>query len=145
MTFNEKLLEEREYIGEGYSPVVDYGAWRVAILNYTDDLLPQNIADMQRHDETDEIFVLLRGRCILFVGAGEETATSVFAQDMEPLKVYNVKRTAWHTHTLSADAMVLIVENRDTNEANSPSCLLDEAQRKRIVDLTHMLWEDRMV
>ncbi len=35
MACNEKLLEEREYTGEGYSPVVDYGAWRVAILNYT--------------------------------------------------------------------------------------------------------------
>jgi hypothetical protein len=145
MTFNEKLLEEREYIGEGYSPVVDYGTWRVAVLNYADELLPQNIADVQRHDETDEIFVLLRGCCILFIGAGEETITSIFAQDMEPLKVYNVKRAAWHTHTLSEDAMVLIVENRDTSEANSPKCPLDGAQRKRIVDLAHMLWEDRMI
>jgi hypothetical protein len=144
VTVSEELLEEREYTGAGYSPVVDYGAWRVAILNYADELLPQDIADMQRHDETDEIFVLLRGRCILFIGAGEESVTSIFAQDMEPLKIYNVKKTAWHTHTLSKGAMVLIVENRDTSEANSPKCPLDEAQRKRIVDLTHVLWGDRL-
>ncbi len=95
---------------------------------------------MQRHDETDEVFVLLRGRCILFLGDGTETVTAIHAQDMQPLKVYNVKKAARHTHTLSRDAMVLIVENRDTTEANSPTCPLNAAQRQRIVDLTRMLW-----
>ena len=53
----EKLLEVREYKKEGYSPVVDYGAWRVAILNYNDQLLPENLTAMQRHNETDEVFI----------------------------------------------------------------------------------------
>lgn len=138
---DEKLLEKREFTDAGYSPVVDYGTWRVAVLNYTDELLPQNIADMQRHDETDEVFVLLRGRCILFLGDGAETVTTIYAQDMQPFKIYNVKKGAWHTHTLSHDAMVLIVENKDTT--NSPRCSLDETQRQRIIDLTETLWKDR--
>jgi hypothetical protein len=141
MPINESL-EIREYTGEGYMPVIDYDAWRVAILNYSDELLPQNITHMQRHDETDEVFVLLRGRCILFIGEGDEHVTSIFAQDMEPLKMYNVKRSAWHTHTLGEDAMVLIVENRDTTVQNSPTCPLDGAQRKRLVELTRTLWSD---
>ncbi|MEE8390481.1 MAG: hypothetical protein V3S14_06750 [Anaerolineae bacterium] len=140
MSINESLLEIHAYTGEGYMPVIDYGAWRVAILNYADELLPQNITHMQRHDETDEVFVLLRGRCILFIGEGDEAVTSIFAQDMEPFKMYNVKKSAWHMHTLSKDAMVLIVENRDTTVQNSPTCPLDEAQRKKLVDLTHHLW-----
>jgi len=140
MPINESLLEIREYTGEGYMPVIDYGAWRAAILNYAEELLPQNITHMQRHDETDEVFVLLRGRCILFIGEGDERVTSIFAQDMEPLKMYNVKRSAWHTHTLSEDAMVLIVENRDTTVQNSPTYPLDKAQRKKLVDLSRALW-----
>jgi hypothetical protein len=140
MPINESLLEIREYTGEGYMPVIDYGAWRAAILNYAEELLPQNITHMQRHDETDEVFVLLRGRCILFVGEGDERVTSIFAQDMEPLRMYNVKRSAWHTHTLSEDAMVLIVENRDTTEQNSPTYPLDKVQRKKLVDLSRALW-----
>jgi len=132
---DESFLEIHEYSGQGYHPLVDYGAWRVAVLNYAEELLPQNISHMQRHDETDEVFVLMQGRCVLFFGIGDEQVTSILAQDMEPLKLYNVKKSVWHTHTLSEGSMVLIVENRDTNEANSPHATLNQAQRKQLVDL----------
>lgn len=140
MMIPETLLEVREHNNEGYRPVVDYGAWRVAILNYSDDLLPENLASMQQHNETDEVFVLLRGGCILFIGDGGPTVTDLFAQNMEPLKIYNVKKSVWHTHTLTRDAMVLIVENRDTTLDNSPFCPLSDGQRQSIVDLTRKLW-----
>ena len=140
MAIDEALLEIRSYKEEGYKPLVDYGAWRVAVLRYIGELLPENLDKMQRHDETDEVFVLLDGRCILFIGAGEETITEIFAQDMEPLKIYNVKRSCWHTHTLSEDAMVLIVENRDTGTVNSPEIDLSEAQKGRLIMLTREIW-----
>lgn len=137
----ETFLEVREYNGIGYAPVVDYGAWRVAILRYIDDLLPQNLGKMQRHDETDEVFVLLAGRCILFIGEGAEYVTEIHAQDMEPMKLYNVKRGCWHTHTLNEDATVLIIENQDTNLSNSPEIPLDATQNERIIELTRQLWK----
>lgn len=139
---SEKLLEVREHTTPGYCPLVDYEAWRVAILNYSDELRPENLKAMQRHNETDEVFVLLRGRCILFLGAGEATVEAVFAQDMQPHKIYNVKKAVWHTHTLSQDAMVLIVENRDTTFDNSPFCALTTAQQQTITGLTRTLWAD---
>ena len=97
MNIAESLLEVREHSDAGYRPVVDYQSWRVAILNYGDDLLPENLAFMQRHNETDEVFVLLAGRCILLIGEGKDTVTKVFAEDMKPFKIYNVKKTVWHT------------------------------------------------
>src|SRR5204862_4243063 len=106
MPVSEKLVEISEYKGIGYQPLVDYGAWRVAILNYHPELLPENIDNMQRHDETDEVFVLLAGQCTLFLGEGGDAITGIVAEDMQPFKLYNVKRGAWHTHTLSEDAMV---------------------------------------
>ena len=135
MPVPESLLEIREFTGEGYKPVIDFGAWRVAILRYCDELLPHNIHDMQRHHETDEVFVLLQGHCALFLGEGEDGITRVLAQDMEPLKVYNVKRGVWHHHALSEDAVVLIVENRDTTDANSSNVQLSEAQQATLVSL----------
>jgi hypothetical protein len=141
MNISETLLEVRDHNEEGYRPVIDFATWRVAILNYADTLLPEKIASMQRHNETDEVFVLLRGRCILFLGrGGDSTVKQVFAEDMQRFKVYNVKRGAWHTHTLSTDGMVLIVENRDTTYDNSPFCRLTELQQKEIVKLTLELW-----
>jgi hypothetical protein len=135
MLISEELLEVREHTTEGYKPVVDFDAWRVAVLNYSPGLLPENITSMQRHNETDEVFVLLRGRCILFLGQGDAAVTQVFAENMVPLKIYNVKKAAWHTHTLSEDGMVLVVENRNTTYDNSPFCQLTRAQQEEIVKL----------
>ena len=140
MPIDPALLEVRDYAGPGYRPLVDYGAWRVALLNFIDELLPERLDTMQRHDETDEVFVLLSGRCLLFLGEGKEAVRQIEAEDMQPLKLYNVRRGAWHTHTLSRDACVLIVENRDTTDANSPRVPLGEAQRRQIVELTRRLW-----
>jgi hypothetical protein len=142
MPVSEKLLEVRDHDKEGYLPVVDYGAWRVAVLNYSDALRIENLNAMQRHNETDEVFVLLKGRCILFLGEGIEAVTAVHASDMQAYKIYNVKKRVWHTHTLSRDAMVLIVENRDTTFGNSPFCALSDVQRETIVTLTQRLWAE---
>ena len=141
MTISETLLGIRQFAEEGYQPLIDYGEWRVAFLRYIDELLPENISKMQRHDETDEVFVLLEGRCILFIGEGNEQITQIHAQDMEPLRLYNVKRSCWHTHTLSEGTTVLIVENRDTADHNSPEIELDPEQRTNLWVLTRKLWE----
>ncbi len=142
MSISESLLEVREYAGEGYQPLIDFGAWRVAILRYHPELLPFNITDMQRHDETDEVFVLLMGRCMLFLGDGREQMriTDIYAVDMEPLKLYNVKRGAWHTHSLSQNATVLIIENVDTTLQNSPKIALSAAQREKLIALAGGMW-----
>ena len=140
MAIDHKLLDIQAYEGEGYRPLIDYECWRVAVLRYIDELLPENITTMQRHDETDEVFVLLEGRCILFIGEGSDAITAIHAQDMEPLKLYNVKRTCWHTHTLSEDATVLIVENRNTADHNSPEILLEPDRRDEVVSLAADIW-----
>lgn len=136
----ETLIEVREHNGADYRPLVDYQSWRVARMNYTDDLTPDKINRMQKHTETDEVFVLMNGRCILFLGEGEETVTKIHAVDMELYKVYNVKRGVWHSHTFSEDARVLIVENRDTVVENSPFTALTESQQAEVAALTKSLW-----
>lgn len=135
-----ELLEIREHSGDGYQPLVDFGGWRVAILNYSADLLPERLTRMQRHNETDEVFVLLAGCCILFVGEGQDAVTRIHAENLQPGRVYNVKQAVWHTHTLSQDAKVLVVENRETTYDNSPFVSLTPAQHHRLLDLTRSLW-----
>lgn len=136
------LVEISEYTGEGYRPLVDYGAWRVAILRYHPELDADVIRTMQRHDETDEVFVLLSGHCILFLGEGDDHITAIHAEDMRPFKVYNVKRGAWHSHTLSQDANVLIVENVDTTADNSPVVKIAPEHQAELVKLTRQLWAE---
>ncbi|HMZ07400.1 MAG TPA: hypothetical protein PK078_07260 [Anaerolineales bacterium] len=137
----DTLLEVRDHTGPDYMPLVDYQSWRVALMNYTDDLTPDKINRMQKHTETDEVFVLMAGRCILFIGEGEESVTQVHAVDMDLYKLYNVKRGVWHSHTFSKDARVLIVENRDTVVENSPFVGLNGEQQNEVMELTKKLWQ----
>jgi len=132
MAIGEELLDVSSHDGPGYAPVVDFGAWRVALMNRSDDYVPGGLARMERHNETDEVFVLLEGSAILFIGEPAEDGSGigrVHPCAMEKGKVYNVRRSAWHACALSREAKVLIVENRDTNEANSDYIELDDAQR----------------
>lgn len=106
-------LEILEYNGEGYSPVMHFGEWRVALLNYAERFDPSCPIRLERHLLTDEVFVLLDGEATLFIG---EQMTSY---PMEKNKIYNVKQGVWHRITASKDAKVLIVENNNTAKENS--------------------------
>ncbi len=141
MPIDSSRLEIHVYTEPAFKPLVDFGSWRVAVLNFVDSLLPQNLTNMQRHDDTDEVFVLLKGRCILFIGDGQDGAGTIEAEDMAPLKIYNVKRGTWHNHALSPDASVLVVENRDTTNTNSPFCTLTPHQTEAILAQVNQLWE----
>lgn len=135
-----ELIEIHRHTHPAYQPLVDYQSWRVAVLNHVETLDASQLHDMQRHDETDEVFVLLGGRCILFLGEGDETVEAIHAVDLKPATIYNVKRGVWHNHTLTPDASVLVVENRDTTTENSPFRELNLAQRGELVAHTERLW-----
>jgi hypothetical protein len=112
--------------------LIDFGAWRVAVLRYLDDIQPDRIDSMERHMETDEVFVLLHGRGVLLMGGKGTEVDRVEPQAMERGKLYNVRRAAWHTILLSRDAKILLVENRDTERHNSEYVPLSEAHRRAI-------------
>jgi hypothetical protein len=133
---DEKLLEVREFTGPGYQPVIDFSEWRVAILNYLDEIHPARIESMERHNQTDEVFVIIKGLGILFLGEGDECIEKVHPQMMVSGKIYNVRQSVWHTVVLSRDGSVLIVENRNTNEENSDYCPLDQEQRNLIIQIS---------
>ena len=102
-----------EYSGDGYSRVVSGAKWTVASLNYADRFDESNIVELERHNLTDETFVLLSGEATLVVGEKAERVK------MEPLKFYNVSAGAWHNIFVSRDARVLVAENADTSKDNT--------------------------
>jgi hypothetical protein len=132
---DEKLVEIREFTGIGYKPIIDFLEWRVAILNYIDEIHPGNIEKMERHNETDEVFVLIKGQGVLFLGDGQGGDVKIQPQVMEPGKIYNVKQTVWHSVVLSRDGSVLIVENRDTGRENTDYYIINPEQRALIIEV----------
>jgi len=133
---DEKMLEVREFSGPGYLPVIDFSTWRVAILNYIDEIHPEQITRMERHNQTDEVFVLIKGLGILFLGEGDQRVEQIHTQVLEPGKIYNVKCGVWHAVVLSRDGSVLIVENRNTSTENSSYFLIDSQQHNLIVTVS---------
>lgn len=125
---NQEYIDISTYEGEGYKPMIDYQSWRVAILRYCEELEILNLKTMQKHNETDEVFILLDGNCTLFVGGKDEKISEIDAIAMKPFKLYNVKSGVWHTHTLDKSGMVLIVENQDTSIRNSPTEVMNVDQ-----------------
>ncbi len=115
-------LEILDYTGPDYQPVVYFAGWRVAYLNYSERFDPEKVDTLERHMETDEVFVLLEGKATLLIG---ETGTPC---PMEKNKTYNVKKAVWHSIVTSRDAHVLIVENADTSDANSEFMYLDKKE-----------------
>jgi ureidoglycolate hydrolase len=136
---DEEMLEIREHIGEGYKALVDYGAWRVAILRNLDDLQPDHINEMERHIETDKVFVLIEGSDVLLIGGNSAQVDGVYPQVMEKGKIYNVKRNVWHPIFLNRDAGVVLVENRDTSTLNSEYTSLTRKQRHLILEQAHLI------
>lgn len=112
-----------------YKPLVDFEAWRVAGLNHCDIVDIAHLTRVERHLESDEVFVLMTGRASLIVEntAGEGAAgeggpaggKSFDVIPMEPNTVYNIKRGVYHHVIMDKDASIIIVENSDTTAGNS--------------------------
>ena len=137
-----KGIEVIEFQSKGYQPLVDYESWRVAVLRFCDDLKPEAVVSMQKHDLTDEVFVLLQGKCVLYEAGKGNQPEEITAVLLEAGKLYNVKKGVWHNHTMSEDGMVLIVENQNTMDENSPTKMLNEEQRQKVCRF-HNQWVER--
>lgn len=105
---------------EGYSPLISFNGWRVAVANYCERLKEENICRVERHLKTDEVFILMQGEATLHIGK------ELKPYPMETGKFYNVRRGEWHCITMSEGAKVAIVENDDTCDENSEKYFFKE-------------------
>lgn len=106
------MLEIYEWAGEGFSPLVFTANWQAALLNWEPLFDRRNLDEIERHNHSDEVFVLLRGRAVLFTRAD---GAALEAVEMERGKIYNVRAGVWHNLVATPDVRFLIVENRDTH------------------------------
>lgn len=90
-----------------------FGAWRVAMINHGQKFAAGHLTYLERHCETDEVFVLLEGEATLIIG-----------QDLKRVPMsrglaYNVERMTWHQLETQPGAKLLLVENDNTTLENS--------------------------
>jgi len=129
---SEDILAIREYEGEGYKALIDFKSWRVAILRWAPFMAVEKLDSMERHTQTDEVFVLLSGCASIVLGGNDKGVDEVQVQEMQAGKLYNVRKNAWHAVLMSQDASILIVEESNTGEGNTDYCQLNEGLRYEI-------------
>ena len=121
--------------GEGLTRVFENEKWMVGIKNWKPMNDIANIDNLERHNETDELFILLNGRCTLLYANETADGLDIQAVEMEPLKVYNIPRTLWHNTVTRKDTKLALIEDSSTGSANSDVLSLTEAQIARVHEL----------
>lgn len=137
----ERLLNLTKYEGSGIGGIVEGREYTILLLNYLPRLSPDKITDMQRHLETDESFILLQGKAVLFAAEGKDVPGELEHYVMEPGVIYTVPRNIWHTQAMTEDAKILLVENSGTVAENSPRCPITPEQCARIQEWGKCLTE----
>ena len=116
--------------GEGLKWAFDNGSWTTGIKNYKPQNDLKSFDCLERHLETDELFVLLAGECCLIIG--EQAAVgrpSVFqALLMAPHRVYTIAKGAWHTTVTKPGVKLILIEKSGTSMANSEAWTFSAAE-----------------
>jgi len=125
-----KYYDTYDFTGIGYEKLFHHQNWRVAILNYIEELEVEKLNYVEAHDLTDEVFVLLSGTCHMFFAEVESMRIKdISCISLETNKVYKIPMGVYHTHTLSSDAKLLIVEEESTCYDNSPRVYMTNEEK----------------
>jgi mannose-6-phosphate isomerase-like protein (cupin superfamily) len=108
-----------EFTNEGMSRVYENEKWLVGIKNWKPANDITGIDCLERHNQTDELFVLLSGECILLFAHETEGGLKFDTVRMEPNKVYNIPKSLWHNTITMKDTKMVLIEDSSTSMENS--------------------------
>lgn len=114
--------------GEGMQRVFENEKWTVGIKNWKPANDITGIDCLERHNLTDELFVLIAGSCTLIYANETDNGLELGAVKMEPNKVYNIPATLWHNTITCKDTKMILIEDSSTSMDNSDILSLDAEQ-----------------
>ncbi|MCC8024591.1 MAG: cupin [Clostridium sp.] len=117
-----------EFSGEGMQRVFENEKWTVGIKNWKPANDVAGIDCLERHNKTDELFVLVEGACTLVYANETEKGLEFGAVKMEPKKVYNIPATLWHNTITRKDTKMILIEDSSTSMENSDILNLEAGQ-----------------
>ena len=118
---------------EGFKILAQYQTWRTAMLNSAVANKRETFSYVEKHKETDEVFVLLKGKAFLVIGGDSGKPDSFEVLPLDLFKTYNVKVNVWHGVLMSSDASIYIVENIATGKPNSDYYYLTQEEKETII------------
>lgn len=121
-------IDVLSFEGEGMTRVFENEKWMVGVKNWKPANDITGIDCLERHNKTDELFVLLAGRCTLLYANEVNGGIELGAVEMEPMKVYNIPATLWHNTVTQKDTKMVLIEDSSTGMDNSDILSLSAEQ-----------------
>lgn len=103
------MIEQYSFTGEDFEVLKNCENWKIGFLRYSERF--SEFKQLERHLRTDEAFILLDGRAVLY--------TENERCEMKKCTLYNIPKGVWHHIVVSRDATVMVVENADTSAENT--------------------------
>jgi len=129
-----RLIETYYEKENGYHPFFIREHWQVAQLNYLPFLSFTTIERLDLHQQTDEIFVLIRGKAVLIAATIDNSQVSFECILMEPGITYNIPVNTWHNIAMDEAAGLIIVEKSGTHLGDCLYYPLTENDKCRLKD-----------
>lgn len=117
-----------EFSGAGMTRVYENEKWMVGIKNWKPANDITGIDCLERHNLTDELFVLIEGECTLVYANETDKGLEFGAVAMVPNKVYNIPATLWHNTITKSNTKMVLIEDPSTSMENSDLHNLDEKE-----------------
>ena len=121
-------IESYTYTGEAMKRVYENEKWTIGVKNWKPGSDPSMIDCLERHNKTDELFVLVHGSCVLVCAEETENGLRFDAVEMQPGAVYNIPQNLWHNAITGKDAKLIVIEDVSTGMSNSEILQLNEEQ-----------------
>ena len=130
-------IEAKDFSGEGMSRVYENEKWTVGIKNWKPANDISNIDGLELHNETDELFILLSGTCVLVYANESGDSLDIQTMKMEPFRVYTIPATVWHNTITQKDTKLLLIMDVATGMNNSKVMTLSPEQTAQVKKLAH--------
>ena len=109
-----------EFGGEGMHRVYENEKWTVGIKNWKPANDITGISNVERHNTTDEMFVLVEGKCTLVFGNENASGGLDFeGVHMEKGKLYVIPKSLWHNTITEKDTKMFLIEDSNCSNQNS--------------------------
>jgi ureidoglycolate hydrolase len=139
MKLSTDLVETGSCFEQMFKPVIVAGEWQVAVLRQCGKVYPHCIQEVERHNKTDEVFILTMGKADLIIVEEKDGRKIPHVIPMGLNVAYNVKQSVWHHVVLSADAHIFLFEKADTSRENSDYMTLEDGVQNEIKEKIRQL------
>ncbi len=122
------LLHVGRSFEQTYKPVLEFDGWIVAMLRHCKSVSSALFHRVERHQTSNEVFILTAGRADLIVFDGDAQPTSGFVIPMELNVAYDIPRLVWHSVIMSPDGHIILIERSDTTDETTDYAELTAVQ-----------------